>query len=232
MANARIKIQFTPNTAAQLIKGVKSDGSSAFAKAVALKGQAIATSISKMLVKTFNGSDVAKALKGQGGTDLPAHFGLTDGTASALADGMATLIGQSVRFVNKRVGNSVSVRIQAVSDDWNEYLGLPGAEYMSRPSNITIPVARWLLIDPTIDIGQAAYDIVFLGEDSKFDVRIQKVSRSGRAIMVALETLGGSGGYVLPSMVAGRGGQNFIEYTLGQPGVAQEAANILISKIR
>jgi len=228
---AKIKIQFTPNTTAQLIKGVKRDGSSAFAKAVTLKGKAVATSISKMLVKTFNGSDVAKALRGQGGTDLPAHFGLSDGTARALADGMAALVGQSVQFVNKKAGNSVTVRIQAVSDNWTEYLGIPGAEYMSRPSNITIPVARWLLIDPTIDVGQAAYDIVFAGENNKIDARIQKVSRSGRAIMVSLETLGGSGGYVLPAIVSGRAGQNFIEYTLGQPGVAKEAASILVSKI-
>lgn len=232
MAGARISIQFTPNTTAQLIKGVKSDGSKIFARTAIIKGTAISSSIAKMLVRTFNNTDVAKALRGQGGTDLPAHFGLTDSVAGALADGMATLIGKSVQLVSKRTGGSVSLRIQAVDDDWHQYLGLPGAEYISQPSNVTIPIARWLLIDPNIDIGQAAYDIVFLGEDQKIDVRIQKVSRSGRAIMVSLDSLGGSGGYVLPSIVSGRGGKNFIEYTLGQSGVAKKAATILINKIR
>ncbi len=87
-------------------------------------------------------------------------------------------------------------------------------------------------MDPSIDIGQAAYDIVFQGEGKKFDVRIQKVSRSGRAIMVSLIALGGGGGYVLPDIISGQGGQNFIEMTLGQKGVAMEAATILMKKVR
>lgn len=232
MISARLKIQFTPNTTVQLIKGVMSDGSKMFAHAAIVKGKVISNSIAQMLIKTFNNSDVAKALRGQGGTDLPAHFGLTDSEAGALANGMADLIGRSVQLVSKRTGGSVSLRIQAVDDDWNKYLNLPGAQYISRPSNIIIPVARWLLIDPTIDIGQAAYDIVFEGEDQAIDVRIQKVSRSGRAIMVSLDSLGGSGGYVLPDIVSGRGGQNFIEMTLGQPEVAKKAATILMSKIK
>ncbi len=231
MANTRLKIQFASNTRDQLIKGVIRHGSRAFARSVISKGQVITTGISTMLVKAFNNSDVARALRGQGATDLPAHFGLSDSDANSLADGMAGIIGKSVRLISKRIGGSVSIRIQAVSKDWNLYLGLPGAQYISRPSNITIPIAKWLLIDPNIDIGQAAYDIVFLGDDKKLDVRIQKVSRSGRAIMVSLESLGGSGGYVLPDIVSGRGGQNFIEYTLGKPGIAKEAVNILMSKI-
>lgn len=231
MTRTRLTIQFASNTMAQLNKGVINHGSRAFARSVISRGQVITTAIATMLIKVFNKSEVAKALRGQGGTDLPAHFGLSDSVASSLANGMAVLIGQSVRLVSKRTGGSVSIRIQAVRRDWNEYLSIPGAEYRSQPSNITIPVARWLLVDPTIDIGQAAYDIVFLGEDNKLDVRIQKASRSGRAIMVSLDSLGGSGGYVLPGIVSGHGGQNFIEYTLGQPGIAKEAANILMSKI-
>jgi len=231
MANNIMRLEFASNTKAQLTKGVIKYGSRAFARSVIARGQIITTAIATMLIKVFNKSDVAKALRGQGGTDLPAHFGLSDSEANSLADGMAGIIGRSVRLVSRRTGGSVSIRIQAVKRDWNEYLSLPGAEYMSRPSNITIPIAKWLLIDPTIDIGQAAYDIVFLGEDKKIDVRIQRASRSGRAIMVSLDSLGGSGGYVLPGIVSGLGGQNFIEYTLGQPGVAKEAATILMSKI-
>ncbi len=232
MPPIKFKLEFTGGTKAQLVKGVTKYGSRAFGRAVISRGQVITTAIATMLIRVFNKSEVAKALRGQGGTDLPAHFGLSDDEANGLVEGMAGIIGRSVRLSSRRTGGSVGVRIQAVKKDWNEYLSLPGASYMSKPSNITIPVAKWLLVDPTIDIGQAAYDIVFLGEDNKIDVRIQRASRSGRAIMVSLDSLGGSGGYVLPGIVSGLGGQNFIEYTLGQPGVAKEAANILISKIR
>lgn len=234
MASINFNIQPTSQTKTQILNGVKLDGSRLFARIAIVKGKAISQSIGDMLVKRFNATEVAKALRGQGGgvNDLPAHFGLSDSTANALVDGMGELIRKSVRIVSQNSGDSVVVRIQAVEDDWEQYLTLPGAQYVSYPSKITIPVARWLLIDPNIDIGQAAYDIVFEGEDKHFDARIQKVSRSGRAIMVSLKALGGGGGYVLPDIVSGKAGQNFIEYTLGQPGVAKEAANVLIKAVR
>jgi hypothetical protein len=211
---------------------MKKDMSKLFARVAITKGKVISQEIGEMLVKTFNNSNVARALRGQGGEDLPAHFGLSDGNANALVDGMGDLIRKSVRIVSQGGVDTASLRIQAVPDDWNEYLSLPGAQYISQPSNITIPVAKWLLIDPGIDIGQAAYDIVFEGEGDGFDARIQKVSRSGRAIMVSIEALGGGGGYVLPGIVAGQSGQNFIEFTLGQSSVATEAAAILMKKVR
>ncbi|RLC89083.1 MAG: hypothetical protein DRJ03_00575 [Chloroflexi bacterium] len=232
MAKIRFVVQPTAKTMAQLIKGVKQEGSRLWARRVLARASSVSKEIGTMLVKTFDNTDVAKALRGQGANDLPAHLGLDDGTAHALADGMAKLIQSSVHILSRGAGDSVSIKIQAVEDNWSDYLGLPGAQYVSHPSNITIPVARWLLIDPSIDIGQAAYDIVFKGEDEKFDVRIQKVSRSGRAIMVSLKALGGSGGYVLPSIISGQGGQNFIEYALRQPNVAVEAATILMKKVR
>lgn len=232
MSKIKFTIETTPQTLSQLEIGVRREGSRLWGRSAIVNGSAISLGIGKMLVKKFEDTTVAKSLRGQGSEDLPAHFGLSDSTANALADGMAELIRSSVQIVSKRDGHSVSLRIQAISTDWNKYLTLPGAQYTSNPSNITIPVARWLLIDPSIDIGQAAYDIVFKGEESKMDAQIQKVSRSGRAIMVSLEKLGGGGGYVLPSIVSGQAGQNFIEYTLGQKGVAIEAAHILMKKVR
>jgi len=228
-----VSVQPTANTMAQLNKGVKREGSRIWAGRAMAQAATISKEIGNILAKIFNETQVAKALRGQGGTDLPAHLGLDDSTANSLADGMAGLIRASVRMMSKSTSNGVvAVRIQAVKDNWDEYLGLPGAQYISRPSNITIPVARWLLVDPSIDIGQAAYDIVFKGEAEKFDVRIQKVSRSGRAIMVSLQTLGGGGGYVLPAIISGQAGQNFIEYALGQPNVAVKAATILMKRVR
>jgi hypothetical protein len=231
MAKIIFNIQPTATTMVQLTRGVKREGSRVWAGRAMAHATTISKEIGNMLVKIFNGTVVAKALRGQGSEDLPAHFGLNDSVARALADGMAELIQTSVQILSRGVGDIISIKIQAVEDNWNEYLSLPGAQYVSSPSNIVIPVAKWLLIDPSIDIGQAAYDIVFEGEDEQFDARIQKVSRSGRAIMVSLKALGGSGGYVLPDIISGKAGQNFIEYALRQPNVAVEAAKILLKKV-
>lgn len=224
------KITPTSKFASQLIDGVNRWGSRMLASRALANAASISTEIGSMLARKFDKSDVAKSLRGQGQYDLPAHFGLDDSIANALADGMASLIRSSVRLLSQETKNTVSIRIQAVERDWDKYLSLPGAQYISSPSNITIPVAKWLLIDPNIDIGQAAYDIVFTG--GKFDAQIQTASRSGRAIMVSLKALGGGGGYVLPSIVSGRAGKNFIEYALGQKGVAKMAVAILIRKVK
>lgn len=216
----------------QLRDGVRRSGFRILSGRVAAQASVISKDIGNMLVRKFNSSAVAKALRGQGSEDLPAHFGLSDNTANDLVDGMAVLIKSSVRISSRTAGELMSIRVQAVERDWSNYLNLPGATYLSQPSNIVIPVVKWLLIDPTIDVGAAAYNIIFKGEDEKFDVRIQKVSRSGRAIMVALSALGGGGGYVLPSIVSGGMGENFIEMTLGQKGVAVEAATLLMKRVR
>lgn len=232
MAKIAFKIEPTTKTMTQLIKGVKREGSRIWAGRAMAQAAAISREIGTMLVQTFNNTTVAKALKGQGSEDLPAHFGLDDATANALVDGMGELIRLSVHILSRPSDKTISLRIQAVDNNWNEYFSLPGAQYISSPSNITIPVIKWLLIDPSIDIGQAAYDIVFEGEDEQLDVRIQHVSRSGRAIMVSLKALGGGGGYVLPDIISGQMGQNFIEYTLGQPNVAMKAVMILMKKVK
>ncbi len=234
MPKITLRIVPTTKTMSQLMKGIKRQGSRIWAGRVMANAAVISKDIGSMLVNKFNNSDVAKALRGHGSEDLPAHFGLDNKTANALVDGMAQLIRTSVRILSRGSNGVTSIRIQAVDNDWDKYINLPGAQYISHPSKITIPIAKWLLIDPSIDIGQAAYDIVFKGENEQFDARIQKISRSGRAIMVSLEALGGGGGggYVLPSIISKQSGQNFIEYTLGQKNVAIEAATILIKKVR
>lgn len=233
MINIIFKIEPTPETITQLAKGVKRKGSQIWAGRVAAQASVISKDIGNMLVNKFNSSVVARALRGQGSEDLPAHLGLDNSTANALVDGMAGLIRTSVRIFGKGVKDVMSIRIQAVEKNWGEYLNLPGAQYVSHPSNAIIPVVKWLLMDPNIDIGAAAYEICFLGENKKFDARIQKVSRSGRAIMVSLAALGGGGSpYVLPAIISGGMGENFIELALGQKGVAAEAATILMKKVR
>lgn len=227
-----IKIELPPTFKDQLYAGVMSRGSSQFLKRAIAKAPKIAQFIGDMLVKYFNNSAVARSLRGNGPEDLPAHFGRRTETMASMADDMSELIRKSVKFSFRKVELKANIRIVAVEKDWKEYLNLYGAEYISHPSNITIPVMRWLLLDPNIDIGQAAYDIVFSGDHKgRFNATIQKASRSGRAIMVSLEKLGGTGGYVLPSIISGGLGENFIEMTLGQPGVAQEAADIFMKRI-
>lgn len=232
MAASRLSLHLTSQAMKQLTVGILRNGSKAFGGRIGANAATISSEIGNMLVTVFNKTDVAKALRGQGIEDLPAHLGLSDGTAKDLVDGMAELIRSSVHLSYTTKPNGASVRIQAISKDWDKYLSLPGAQYLSQPSNVVIPVVKWLLVNPNIDIGEAAYDIVFKGEGSQFDARIQKVSRSGRAIMVSLDSLGGSGGYVLPNIISGQSGQNFIEYTLGQQDVAKKAAVILISKVK
>lgn len=232
MAKINWKLDMPNSAHIDLIEKIRYHGSRLWANVVLSKGGKIRAKISQMLVNAFNETDVAMSLRGKGSDDLPAHFGLSDSLANSLADGMANLIASSVKVITTSSGNSVSVTIKAIDKDWGEYLNLPGASYISSQSDIVIPVAKWMLVDPTIDIGQAAYDIVFKGDDDKFDVRIQHTSRSGRAIMVALQALGGGGGgYVLPDIISGNAGENFIEYTLGQQKVAISAANILMGEV-
>jgi len=227
------KLEVTPKMISHLSTIVRRGGSELWAGRVMAHARAISMSIGAMLVSTFNKTAVAMALRGQGSEDLPAHFGLSDSEANNLADGMADLIRSSVRLLSFKLGKVMAIDIRAVEKDWSKYLSLPGAQYMSSPSNIMIPVAKWLLVYPSIDIGAAAYDIVFSGENEKFTAQINKVSRSGRAIMVSLKALGGGGTpYVLPSIVSGGMGENFIEMTLKQKSVAVEAARILMRRVQ
>ncbi len=205
----------------QLKRGALKSGGEEFIKAVNKRGQQIVSDIAKMLVRIFNETSVARALRGQG-TDLPAHFGLTDTQASQLVDGMSSVIASSVRL-DLVSGNVFAAIVRAVESDYQKFLALPGASYISPPSKIRIPVMQWMLLDPSIDIGQAAYSIVF---DSSQKVSI-KNSRSGRAVMKRLGLPGANVPYVLPSIVHKKAGKNFLEFALGQPTVVENIVKIV-----
>jgi len=222
-----IKIKPATGFDEQLRKGVSSRMIKSLDNRLAINAQKIFEDIGDYIAGVFEKTDVVRSLRGKGSVDLPAHFGLSDSSANELVDGMVNIIINSVSLGSIIKPNGGSLTIKAVKTDWESYLSLPGAQYISKPSNATIPVLAWMLIDPTIDIGQAAYQIVFEGSPG-FNV---KVSRSGRAIMKSLESLGGGGGYVLPSIISKSGGENFIEFAIGQPNVAQRAAEILIERI-
>jgi hypothetical protein len=229
---ATFKLEPTSSFIPQLRKGVLQQGSRKFFNRIAFNSTIIIQNIGNFLATIFEGTEVARSLRGTGSTDLAAHFGLSDSRADNLVSAMSEVIRQSVSIITKPTDSGGIVQIRAIPIDYSAFLGLPGAEYTSHPSNIIIPVMKWMLIDPDIDIGQAAYDIVFSGqENAAIDARIEKVSRSRRAIMVALEQLGGGSGYVLPAIIRGNAGTNFIEFVIRQPGIAQQVAKIVMGSV-
>lgn len=225
------KLEPTPAFISQLRKGVLQQGSRQLFTRVAFNSSIIIQKVGNLLVTIFEGTAVAKGLR-EGPDDLAAHFGLSDGGADQLASSMAEVIRQSVSIITQPTDMGGIIKIRAIPIDYAAFFSLPGASYVSQPSNLTIPVMRWMLIDPNIDVGQAAFDIVFSGEESAaIDARIEKVSRSGRAIMVSLKQLGGGGGYVLPEIVRGNAGENFLEFVIRQPNVAQQVVQIVLGSV-
>lgn len=215
----------------QLEDGCVRFGSIALNNRVALNFKQIASEVGNFLATVAGQSDVMKSLRGGGSVDLPAHFGLSDGDANGLVEGMLNIIRGSVvvGFTTQGSNGRGTINIKAVQADFQEFLALPGASYISKPSNITIPVVEWMLLNPTVDSSTAAYAIVFSG-DNMFN---SKSSRSGRAIMVTLKRLGGGTSYVLPDIISkGSLGNNFIEFALSQEGVARKCAEIVIAKIK
>jgi len=148
-----------------------------------------------MLAIKFNDTMVAGALRGQSPTDLPAHFGLTDSQASALASDMEEIVRKSVQILTALTFTAGSIEIKAIDKTYAQFLGLPNASYISvnprTGTAIEIPVMHWMLLDPYMDIGTgqsaiSSYQIVFSGHGGNIDAQIAKVSRSGRAIMKKL----------------------------------------------
>ncbi len=221
------------NFTQQLLNGVRQQGSKKIFNKLAFNASKISNQIGDFLVEIFESTDVARSLRGNGIIDLPAHFGLSSSSANQLVSNMGDVIKRSVSLGTKLSQKGGVIQIRAIDNSFSQFLSLPNASYTSSPSNVTIPVMRWMLIDPDIDVGQAAYDIVFQGEGgSAIDITIQKKSRSGRAIMVTLEQLGGGSPYVLPSIVRGSAGKNFIEFVIRKQGVAEKAAQIVIAGVK
>ena len=229
MAKLILQITTPAGFMEQLHHGVKSGAAQRLIDAVHVRQRRIVSLIGGYLADQFNQTPVAQALRGASSVDLPAHFGLADAQASALADGMAGLIRGSVEIIPTRRKAGGHIRIKAVQKEWEKYAQVTGGSYRSQPSGVLIPVAKWMLVDPEIDVGQAAYSIVW--EGGAYASAIAKHSRSGRALMVKLGLPEANQPYVLPAIVHKQAGQNFIEYTLGQPGVAQQAAKLLMANL-
>jgi len=178
--------------------------------------------IKKLLLSIFLATDVARSLRGAGSEDLGAHLGLTDRQSVQLHNALAAKVSDWIAIDAHRFAVSIS----AVSADWPSYLALPNASYVSHPSEIRVPVLEWLLIDPNIDIGQAQYYIKF-GHGEMLNG-----SRSGRAVMRKIVGDPGDGSpYLLPAIVSGGAGKNFIEYAFAGQEVAEQVMALALSSL-
>lgn len=225
-----MSIQIIPgnNFDAQLKKGVLEEAIRVIGIKALVNFPTIKTKIGQLLIRVFLKTEVVRSLLGGGSTDLSAHLGLRPGEGAGLVDGMKNILQNSVSMITSIKKNKV-IQIRAVEADFGAFRALPGASHINKRSGIAVPVIDWMLIDPDIDIGQAAFDIVFKGDfGGKFDATIEEKSRSREAIMVAIETLGGGGGYVLPAILRQSGGKNFIEAAIRQQGVVNEIGKILV----
>jgi len=238
---ANIELIIKPPLKAQL-ENTMSDIMSTIRNKVNARRTIIQQAIGNYLSKTLGETDVVKSLLGIGSTDLQAEFGLSDGAAATLVGGLLDMIKKSVTIIPGK--SNIVISIRGVSNYWNDYLGLPNASYISQPSNQTIPVLRWMLIDPDIDIGQVAYDME-MGRTLVYDIftkgygfdNLLLWSRSGRAIMATTDLLKVAGapfregGYIVPDVARPISGANFIEYTIGQNKVAIDVAKIVLTQI-
>lgn len=228
-----MNIQIIPgnNFEGQLKTGVLTESIRLMGIKVFINLPAIRAQIGELLVKRFLQTEVVNSLLGGGTINLSAHLGLRPGEGEGLVNGMANIIGNSVAIITSNKKEKV-IQIRAIKADFGAFRALPEASHINKRSGIIIPVIDWMLIDPDIDIGQAAFDIVFKGDvGGKFDITISEKSRSREAIMVSLESLGGGGSYVLPTILRQAGGKNFIEATLRQQGVVDEIGKILIKRL-
>lgn len=228
-----MSIQIIPasNFDAQLRQGVLNSSIRLITQRVLVNSQTIKTEIGRLLVKIFSNTEVVRSLLGGGTTDLSAHLGLRPGEATSLVGGMKNIIQNSVSLITSNKRSRV-IRIRAIESDFSAFRALPEADHINRRSGISVPVIDWMLLDPNIDIGQAAFDIVFKGDfGGKFDSTISQGSRSGRAIMVEVQKLSGGGGYVLPAILRQFGGKNFIEAVIQQQGVVDAIGKILIKRL-
>lgn len=226
-------IQIIPgiNFDSQLKNGVLTESTRLIGVKVLVNSGNIKSEIGNLLVKVFSSTEVVRSLLGGGSTDLPAHLGLRPGEGAGLVGGMKRILQNSVSIVTSNKKERV-VQIRAVERDFGAFRALPGASHFNKRSGIVVPVMDWMLIDPDIDIGQAAFDIVFKGDfGGKFNTTIEEQSRSRKAIMVALETLGGGGSYALPAILRQSGGKNFIEAVLRQQSIVDGIGKILIKRL-
>ena len=227
-----LRIIIPPGFDQQLKAGILKEAPKVLAqKATAVSTQLLGD-IRNILINAVLATPVVQSLIANTPVDLGAHLGLRTGEGAGLVKGMLDIIKNAVTIVIANKLNGV-IQIRAIESDFQTFLSLPGAIHINERTNTIVPVVQWLLIDPDTDIGQAGFDIVFRGrEGGRFDVGIQRVSRSGRAIMIALEKLSGGSKYVLPDLIRFASGKNFILSAVTQTTTIENIEKALIKRLQ
>lgn len=202
------------------------------------KKSTILGQIRQLLVSSVANTDVFAGLQGafpnDPSRDLQASFGLTGSQASSVTQNMLNVISQSVKdtIVGPKGTTLFIVEIKAIDDKFNEFLSIPGASFVSQPSNASVPWMTWLLINPFVDL-PAAFGIVFQQGLSISDLN---TSRSGRALMRQLGVLLSDGQaisvpYAVPALGRPQGPINFIADVVNSDKVKQRIINIFTTQL-
>ncbi len=234
---SRLTLQFSLNretTSRSLNKEVTKQFRNLFVS----KKSTILGQIRQLLVSSVANTDVFAGLQGafpnDPDKDLQASFGLTSSQAASITQNMLSIIAGSVKdtIVGSEGNTLFIVEIKAIDDKFNEFLSLPGASFVSTPSNSVVPWMTWLLIDPFTSIDKA-FGIVFQQGLSVSDLGR---SRSGRALMRKLGVLLNSGQlvdipYFVPALGRPQGPINFIADVVNSDKVKQRIINIFTTQL-
>jgi hypothetical protein len=238
MASLKYNLQLAPGADAAFSQYAREQIVNEMRRRLLLNRSSILTKIMAYLKLTFWNTPVCKAMTGRDpSNDLAAEFGVTDHDMQMVAEHMAEVIGSSPMLIGPdqpfafTPGTVMVCEVKAVSADWPKYELGKRTAYPSEPSGMWIKWMQWMLEDPAIDFITAQFDIVYRGESMFYDLRIEKKSRSGRAVMASLKQLEArglaKGGYLFPDICRPKANQNFLEYTFSQPGVGEHILNVV-----
>ncbi len=154
-------LQFSLNRATT-VRSLNKEVTKQFRNLFVSKKSAILGQIRQLLVSSVANTDVFAGLQGafpnDPDKDLQASFGLTSSQAGSVTQNMLNIISQSVKdtIVGSQGTTLFIVEIKAIDDKFNEFLSIPGASFVSQPSNSAVPWMTWLLINPFVDFPSTA----------------------------------------------------------------------------
>ncbi len=185
------------------------------------------------LIRAVRNSPEFKALVGGSrapATDFEAQFGTGDIPAA-----MNEMVDELANQVDARFDIALSgqgkitggIILRLIEGDFEKAANVTGGTYVSKPSSSIIPWLRWILTagNTTIDNFGILFDLT---------PRQTHASRTGRAIMVSLNTIGGQqlSHWTVPPMFQGDDiNSNFITRALTQPRVIRKIEQIIQNNV-
>ncbi len=163
-------------------------------------------------------------------TDFEAQFGTTD--MQLAMDEVIDIIASQVevKFQTALAGQGKitgGIVLRMIEGDFEKVSNVPHGSYISKPSSSEVPWLRWILIagSTTIDNFGILFDL---------SPREQHASRTGRAIMVSLNTSRGEqlSHWTVPNMFQGDDiNSNFITRAITKPNVINKIERIIQDSI-